>query len=268
MSPRDPLKVIGRYADPDTWVDAVFASPIQNPICISQVQTHNGGRFCKTRQMPGIQGDRSTGCVPRCVLCPDYASVGSPELTHRPQCADGVDCGRLEGMEGSALGMVCGATDPTRGFQITLEEDIGLAIGPAALLEDHRSHPQEKYGWIAMPAGAGGTLGTLRYEAIVSSDPGVTHEPFTVAFRAAFATEPAVFGSAMTLNGGDTIALRRTATTAGSVEIFVEEESCSDEEVAHTAEGVGMLVIENLHAVDSQTQATLPATLGALTPPM
>ena len=32
--------MIGRYADPDTWVDAVFASPIQNPICISQIQTH------------------------------------------------------------------------------------------------------------------------------------------------------------------------------------------------------------------------------------
>ena len=70
------------------------------------------------------------------------------------------------------------------------------------------------------------------------------------------------------MNGQDTAALRRSSTTASGCEVFIEEESCSDEEQGHTPETIALLAIENLHAVDSQTQATLPATLGKLTPPM
>eukprot|EP01043_Picozoa_sp_COSAG02_P001420 COSAG02_NODE_30_length_50867_cov_66.594331_27_plen_487_part_00 len=273
MSPADPLKVIGRLADPDTWVDAVFSTPIQDPVCISQIQTHNGGTFCKPRQMPGIQGDRSTGCVPRCVECPDAISATRLDLVaSRPQCADGAVCDSIEGLTVSENGMVCGASDPTRGFQISLEEDIALAWGSHHTTND-RSHPQEKYGWIALPSGQG-VLGTLRYEAMAihpsvgGTSGGVTHIPVTFDFTTSFSTDPAVFGSISTFQGQDTVALRRTATTASNVEVFLEEETCSDHEVEHTPEGVDMLVIENLHAVDSTTQATLPATLGKLTPPM
>ena len=27
------------------WVDVTFTSPIQNPVCLSQIQSHNGGDF-------------------------------------------------------------------------------------------------------------------------------------------------------------------------------------------------------------------------------
>ena len=265
MSPADPHKTMGRYADPDTWVDAVFSTPIQDPVCISQIQTHNGGDQAKTRQMPGIQGDRSTGCVPRCVECPDQISIDNPRLTEaRPQCADGADCASIEGMEGSAMGMVCGADDPTRGFQISLEEDIAISWGVRSGQGD-TGHKQEKFGWIALPAGSG-QLGTLRYAAV--SIPAITHELLTVPFQTDFATKPGVFGSLTTLHGQDSCALRRTGTTIRDTEIFIEEEMCSDEEMGHTAEGAAVLVIDNSHAVDSQAQATLPATLGRLTPPM
>jgi len=265
MSPADPHKTMGRYADPDTWVDAVFSTPIQDPVCISQIQTHNGGDQAKTRQMPGIQGDRSTGCVPRCVECPDQISIDNPRLTEaRPQCADGADCASIEGMEGSAMGMVCGADDPTRGFQISLEEDIAISWGVRSGQGD-TGHKQEKFGWIALPAGSG-QLGTLRYAAV--SIPAITHELLTVPFQTDFATKPGVFGSLTTLHGQDSCALRRTGTTTRDTEIFIEEEMCSDEEMGHTAEGAAVLVIDNSHAVDSQAQATLPATLGRLTPPM
>ena len=116
LSPADPNKVVGRFADPDSWADAVFATPIQDPVCISQIQTHNGGAFSKTRQMPGIKGDRSS-CVPRCLDCPGASSSHAP-------CAEGAVCSEL----GSEEGMVCGG-DPSLGFQITLEEDLALGTG-------------------------------------------------------------------------------------------------------------------------------------------
>ena len=57
------------------------------------------------------------------------------------------------------------------------------------------SHPQETFGWIALPSGSG-TLGGLRYEA--SSQPGFTHEPRQIPFRAGFNSEPGIFGSIAT----------------------------------------------------------------------
>ena len=194
MSPADADATM---AGPSRWVDAVFNPPIQNPVCLSQIQSHNGGDFCKTRQRNA-----------------------SPN-----------------------------------GFQITMEED-GY---------DTR-HKQETYGWVALPA-ATGVLGPLHYQALNTPD-AVTHTPYPVPLSGGFRTAPAIFASMQTFDGGDPSALRRTDTSTTSVSVFVEEETCTDLEQAHTTEVVGVLAIEATHQIDSQLQSTLPAGLGDLTPPM
>jgi hypothetical protein len=180
-----------------TWLDITFAAPIANPVCLSQIQSHNGGQFCKTRQ----QNPSSTG------------------------------------------------------FQVTVEED-----------NTDNNHNPEVLGWAAFASGSG-TLGALRYQAI-NTPMAVTHELYEVDFASGgFTVPPAVFGSIATMQGGDPSALRRTSTTASSVQIFVEEETCTDDEQEHVAEQVSVLVMDATYQVDSQLQATLPASLGRLTAP-
>ena len=184
------------------WVDVTFASPIQGPVCLSQIQSHNGGDFCKTRQ-------RNVA--------------------------------------------------PT-GFQVTMEEDGG---DPGAV----QSHKQETYGWVALPGGTGVFGASLHYQALNTPD-AVTHVPYDVALAGPFRVDPVIFAAMATFDGGDPSSMRRTSTSATSVTLFVEEETCTDAEQDHTTEVVAVLAIEASVQVDSQLQATLPAGLGDLTPPM
>ena len=149
------------------WLDVAFTVPITNAVVVSQIQSHTGGDWVKTRQR----------------------------------------------------------TVTTQGFQVKQEED-GLDIG----------HNTEVYGWIAMPAGVGAMTG-VSYEAILTPD-AVTHNPYTVAFTGSFGgAPPAVFGSMQTFDGGDPSHLRlNTSPQVAGVDIFVEEETCSDSELAHTTE--------------------------------
>lgn len=154
------------------WVDAPFYSPIENPVVVTQVQTHTGGDWTKTRQ-------RSV---------------------------------------------------TAEGFQIRLEEDGA-----------DTSHNQEMFGWIAMSAGRG-TVGRLRYEAIATPN-AVTHVPYDVAFSQKLRA-PAIFGSIATFNGGDPSHLRQFSPLGNhGAQIFIEEDTCSDAEQAHTTEAVHLLVI-------------------------
>ena len=117
-------------------------------------------------------------------------------------------------------------------FQVKQEED-GLDIG----------HNTEIYGWVAVPAGVG-TMSGLVYEAFATPD-AVTHEPYTVNFQAQFDAAPAFFAAMQTFDGGDPSHLRlSTVPAAAGVDVFVEEETCSDAELAHTTETVGILAVQ------------------------
>ena len=197
-----------------TWVDVAFATPISDPVIVSQIQTHNGGQFCKTRQRNA---------------------------------------------------------SPT-GFQITLEEDGA---------DD--AHYQETFGWLAMePTWGVAQLNAVDYDCdadhchrpqlrymALNTPNAVTHEPYDVDFSAAgFSEIPAVFGSMLTFNGGDPAALRRLETTASGSQIFVEEETCSDDEQYHVAETISVIAVQATYQVDSLRQATLPAAFGRISAPM
>ena len=98
------------------------------------------------------------------------------------------------------------------------------------------------YAWFALPKGTG-ELGGLNYEAIKTPD-AVTHNPYKVDFAATWDAPPAVFGAMQTFDGGDPSHLRLEQTGSSSCKVFVEEETCSDAELAHTTETVGILAME------------------------
>jgi len=150
-----------------------FTNPITNPVVISQIQSHTGGDWVKTRQ--------------------------------------------------KAVN--------TRGFQVKQEED-GLDIG----------HNTEVYGWLALAKGSG-DLGGLTYEAIITPDQ-VTHNPYTVTWSQTFARTPSFFANMQTTDGGDPSHMRQSSVTTTNAVMWVEEETCSDAELAHTTEVIGVLAVD------------------------
>ena len=119
----------------------------------------------------------------------------------------------------------------TVGFDIRLEEE-GMDSG----------HNLESIGYMAMSQGTGILLG-LQYEAIKTPD-AVTHNNYDVSFTAGFSVAPGLFSNIATFDGGDPSHMRMNGlpTTSGA-QIFVEEETCSDAEIAHTTEVVDIIAV-------------------------
>ena len=94
------------------------------------------------------------------------------------------------------------------------------------------------------------------FEAVLTPN-AVTHQPFTIRFATVFEQPPAVFSSMQTFNGGDPAHLRLTsAATASGCSIFIEEETCSDAELAHVAETLGVLAVAtNWETFDSSSRS-------------
>lgn len=93
-------------------------------------------------------------------------------------------------------------------------------------------HNQETFGFLVMNRGTG-TLGSVKYEAIATLS-NVNEEPYLIRFVSPFVGVPGLFGSIATFNGGDPSHLRqRTPVSPSRASIFIEEESCTDAEVAH-----------------------------------
>ena len=116
------------------------------------------------------------------------------------------------------------------GFHLKVEED-GLDVG----------HNTEMFGWVAITAGTGRIAGTV-YEAIVTPD-AVTHDPYFVRFSAGFRSPPGLFSSMHTYDGTDPAHMRQAMLSAQGAQLWVEEESCTDAEVRHTNEVVGVIAI-------------------------
>ena len=173
------------------------AGPIQNPTVVSQIQSHTGGDWVKTR----------------------HQAVTSA------------------------------------GFQMKQEED-GLDIG----------HNTEVYGWIALPKGTG-SIGGLDYEAIVTPNTvtrkmhiilsrfartrvadlesiTVADQPYDVTYTSPFDDQPGFFSSLHTFNGADPSHMRMDASSRTGATIFIEEDTCSDAELAHTDETISIVAME------------------------
>ena len=76
----------------------------------------------------------------------------------------------------------------------------------------------------------------------------VTHAPYDVTWTAGTftTTVPALFGTMHTFDGGDPSHMRQgdAGVTTEGAQFFVEEEGCTDAEIAHTTETVGIFAVE------------------------
>jgi hypothetical protein len=118
------------------------------------------------------------------------------------------------------------------GFEVRLQEQE--ANDPA--------HALETVGYVAVAPGLGMTAG-VAFEAALTPD-AVTHAWYGLTFQDGYG-DPVLLAGLQTRDGGDTAGLRYRNLQTTSVEMFVEEETSRDTEVAHTTEVVGYLVFDH-----------------------
>jgi hypothetical protein len=117
------------------------------------------------------------------------------------------------------------------GFQVKMEETT-----------IDKNHNQEQIGWMALPVGRGRLTAQLQFETFVTPNK-VTHKPYTVTFKNKFKVAPFFFSAMQTTDGGDPTHMRYQTLTNKKASFFTEEETCSDKEIAHTTEVVGVLAL-------------------------
>jgi hypothetical protein len=118
------------------------------------------------------------------------------------------------------------------GFEVRLQEEE--ANDPV--------HDLETVGYVAIEAGVGMTGGVM-FEAATTPD-AVTHGWYPLGFLQSYG-DPVFVAGLQTIDGGDTAGLRYRNLDSTSAEVFVEEETSRDSEVAHTTEVVGYLVFDH-----------------------
>lgn len=117
------------------------------------------------------------------------------------------------------------------GLQIKMEE-TGI----------DKTHNQENIGWMVVPLGRGRLSAKMQFEAVVTPNK-VTHKAYPITFKQGFKSAPMFFSAMQTINGGDPSHMRLQKITNKQASFFVEEETCSDKEIAHAAEVVGVLLL-------------------------
>ena len=94
-------------------------------------------------------------------------------------------------------------------------------------------------------SGRGSIAGDLYQAGITESV--VTHDPTTggISFCAGFENPPMLFAAMATHHGSDSAEVRlASGISPTGAQVFIEEESCSDDEVEHVAEVVAFLALE------------------------
>jgi hypothetical protein len=103
------------------------------------------------------------------------------------------------------------------------------------------AHGTETIGYIAWEPGAGAIFG-LPYEAGFTPQE-VTHKWYNIIFKTNFPNLPLMVAGMQTYRGSDTAAIRSQTPSANSIQVKIEEESSADEEINHTTEVIGYLII-------------------------
>ena len=114
------------------------------------------------------------------------------------------------------------------GFQLSLQEEEA----------SDGQHADEAVGYIAVEPSQGIADGVR-----AGIEGSVTDQASEIQYGGTFSVVPTVFAMIQTTNGTDPAALRYTASTAGGVTVFVEEERSTDDEVVHAPEEVGFLAL-------------------------
>lgn len=115
------------------------------------------------------------------------------------------------------------------GFEIRVQEEEG----------NDDNHAFERVDWIAVEPGTTTFGGNKLVVGLTGNS--VTHNFATINFSSV--TNPVFLAEMQTFDGSDPAALRYRNLSSTSVQVKVEEETSLDDEVAHTTEVVGWLVI-------------------------
>ena len=134
------------------------------------------------------------------------------------------------------------------GFRLSMEEEEALK---------NSCHATETVGWLAIESGTG-DWGGLQYQAGHTGNL-VNHRGYNLNFDADFDSEPHLFASLASYNGGDSSGLRYRNLNNTQVNIIVEEDQSLDSEIGHVNKIVDFLAISGTG--DLTAIAIEPATL-------
>ncbi len=104
-----------------------------------------------------------------------------------------------------------------------------------------KRHSTETIGYIAWEPGSG-TISELPFE-VGFTGTSVTHKWFELDFQSELMDVPFFFAAMQTNEGGNTAVVRYQDISNSSVYVKIEEEQSKDQEVGHTGEDVGYLLI-------------------------
>ncbi|WP_310600900.1 PKD domain-containing protein [Desulfobulbus sp.] len=108
--------------------------------------------------------------------------------------------------------------------------------------QNTNSHLTETVNYIAWELSTG-TIGSLQYEVGKTAN-SVTNVWYSGKYQSGFNQAPLLLADMQTSNDLDTSALRVKSQTAAGFQIMVEEEQSKDKEVAHPAETVGYIALD------------------------
>lgn len=129
-------------------------------------------------------------------------------------------------------------------FQVKLQE------GDA---DPNAEHAPESLAWIALEPGIHN--GHFSFESGMT-DVAVDHTLATISFSQCY-TDPVFLSQLGSYYGSDPSGVRFTNKGSSSVEVFAEEESCSDTEVAHAAESINYWVFNEPGLIFGNTMSLL-----------
>ena len=223
--------------------------PGGEPVVISQVMSYNDPVFVKSRQAPCEDHDVAV-LAATTLNCSDAIPTLLDQSDY--DCnTDSRDVGAYFGYDvanDNHIGTIwefgyrpsdycpvaCGVCDRQSGFLVALEQiGSGSSQDGQAASAGH-AHGHETLGYIALQQDTG-HLGGLGFDAFRTGAE-VTEATFNVMFRYPFTAAPLFFASIHTYNGHDSSALRQDGVTTGAfARLFIEEETCGDEEALHYA---------------------------------
>ena len=101
----------------------------------------------------------------------------------------------------------------------------------------------EKVAWLATEMGIG-NFGVRNYMAGLTPQ-AVTHEDYEIGFWTSFVDTPRFFAAMQTYAGTDSSQLRMRDINDDGATVFVEEETCTDDEMNHAREIVGYIALDS-----------------------
>ncbi|WP_319548580.1 PKD domain-containing protein [Desulfogranum marinum] len=113
-------------------------------------------------------------------------------------------------------------------------------------------HVDETINYIAWQPGSG-TIDSIIFEAGQTAD-AVTHAWYDITYQTTAEQIPFLFGDMQTTDGGDTSTVRIQNSTETGLQVKVEEEQSKNDEVSHTKEVIGYLVLTSKEQPGSITK--------------